>query len=434
MANSSTTDTAARRLFRAGLITMRSDGSLFSRRDGAMLVCNGRIRLVDTFDEPPAHDELVELDAVLLPGFADVHTHWVQHHVRGRFGGDVLQWLEQYILPEETTFADARVAQQRAQRFFNDTLQAGTVMGMAYSSVHPEALDIAMAETTGRWRLGNTLMDRLAPAQLLEWAVCDPHALEELALRYGRERYVLTPRFAPALSKGLLEQTGALARELGLWVQTHLSESVHEVALLHELFPEAQDYVDVYDQAGLVTARSVFGHGIHLSEREWRCLAQRGAWLAHCPSSNEALDSGRMDLEAARHFGVPFALGSDVAAGPSHSMLHVMQRFLAVHRAAGIPVEAPVALYHATLAGAQCLGWQHDLGSLEPDKRADFVAMPRPDGPWQPAGYLEELLRGSMTELEQRAQGIYLAGTLITASQAQHGSPGIGTNTKSLHG
>ena len=434
MANSSTTEQAVRRLFRAGFITMRSDGSLFSRRDAAILVHDGRIRLLDAFTDPPAHDELVELDAVLLPGFADVHTHWVQHHVRGRFGGDVLRWLEQHILPEEATFTDTRLAQQRAERFFNDTLQAGTVMGMAYSSVHPEALDIAMAETTGRWRLGNSLMDRLAPAQLLEKAVCDPHALEELALRYGRERYALTPRFAPAMSKGLLQHAGTLARELGLWVQTHLSESVHEVALLHDLFPEAQDYVDVYDQAGLVTARSVFGHGIHLSEREWRCLAQRGAWLAHCPSSNEALDSGRMDLEAARRFGVPFALGSDVAAGPSHSMLHVMQRFLAVHRAAGIPVTAPMALYHATLAGAQCLGWHNDLGSLEPGKRADFVAMPRPDGPWQPAGYLEELLRGSITELEQRAQGTYLAGTLIPPSPAQPDFPGIATHAQGLHG
>ena len=420
MANNSTTDATARRLFRAGLITMRSDGRLLALHDAAMLVHNGRILMVGDFDNPPPHDELVELDAVLLPGFADVHAHWVQHHVRGQFGGDVLEWLEKHILPEETTFGNARLAQQRAEQFFSDTLQAGTVMGMAYSSVHPAALDIALAETTGHWRLGNSLMDRLAPASLLEAAVCDLHVLEELALRYGRERYALTPRFAPAMSMGFLQQAGTLARELGLWVQTHLSESVHEVALLHELFPKALDYVDVYDQTGLVTSRSVFGHGIHLSEREWRCLAQRGAWLAHCPSSNEALDSGRMDLQAARHFGVPFALGSDVAAGPSHSMLHVMQRFLAVHRAAGVFLDTPEALYRATLAGAQCLGWQHDLGSLETGKRADFVAMPRPAGRWQAEGYLEELLTGSNAELEQRALGTYLAGRLVTHAQTQH--------------
>lgn len=419
MANNSTTNATTRRLFRAGLITMCSAGRLLALHDAAMLVHNGRIRMVGDFDNPPPHDELVELDAVLLPGFADVHTHWVQHHVRGRFGGDVLEWLEKYILPEEATFGEARLAQQRAEQFFSDTLQAGTVMGMAYSSVHPAALDIALAETTGRWRLGNSLMDRLAPPSLLDAAVCDLHVLEELALRYGRERYALTPRFAPAMSPGFLQQTGTLARELGLWVQTHLSESVHEVALLHELFPEALDYVDVYDQAGLVTSRSVFGHGIHLSEREWRCLAQKGAWLAHCPSSNEALDSGRMDLQAARRFGVPFALGSDVAAGPSHSMLHVMQRFLAVHRAAGVSLDASEALHRATLAGAQCLGWQHDLGSLETGKRADFVVMPRPAGHWQAEGYLEELLTGSSAELEQRALGTYLAGTLVTHSQAQ---------------
>lgn len=399
---------------------MLDEGNLYACRDGALLVHNGRIRSVGPFDDPPAHDELVELDAVLLPGFADVHTHWVQHHVRGHFGGDVLQWLDEYILPEEAAFADVHLAQHRAEQFFTDTLQAGTVMGMAYSSVHASALDIAMTETTGRWRLGNVLMDRLAPAPLLEAAVADPHALEELALRYGRDRYALTPRFAPAMSRDLLRLAGSLARELELWVQTHLSESVHEVALLHDLFPEAQDYVDIYDRVGLVTSRSVFGHGIHLSEREWRCLAQRGAWLAHCPSSNEALDSGRMDLEAAYRFGVPFALGSDVAAGPSHSMLHVMQRFLTVHRKAGLAPTASEALYRATLAGARCLGWHHDLGSLESGKRADFVAMPRPDGIWQPAGFLEDLLQGSIAQLECRAQGTYLAGTLVAHPQPQH--------------
>jgi guanine deaminase len=258
--------------------------------------------------------------------------------------------------------------------------------------------------------IGDAVMEVNAPETLTRASIRDIDGLDPLARELGPRRYALTPRFALNCSAPLMAALGAYARANGHLVQTHLSESPEEIREVRAAFPEAQDYTDVYDRAGLLGAHSVLGHCIHLSLREWRVLAARGAWVAHCPSSNEALDSGRMPLERVREHGIRWALASDVGAGPSHSMLHVMQRFLVQHRAAGVPLDAREALYRATLAGAECMGRAAEAGNFAPGKRADCVLLPRPEGPPQAVAWIEEWIRGGMGELETRPLGTCLQG------------------------
>lgn len=399
-------------IYRAGLLDPVSPGDWRFHEDGGLVVEDGRIAGVGDFDrlsvERPA--VVVELDGLVVPGFVDVHIHWVQHAVRGRFAGPLLRWIREHVWPEEARYGAPEFARQKAEAFFRDTVRAGTVLGMAYGSVHSEALDAAMDAMRGDWRVGNAITVDGAPDELTR---CSPRSLEaiaELASRYGPDRYALTPRFVLTCPEPLMTAMGRFARTHGYFVQTHLSESPEEVAEVQRAFPDAVDYTDVLDRCGLLFERTVLGHAIHLSDRERRCLAARGAWVAHCPSSNEALDSGRMDLERARQCGIRFALASDVGAGPSHSMLHVMQRFLAQHQAAGVEVTVREALYRATLAGAGCLGRGREAGSLAPGKRADFVLLPRVDGARSPEAWLEELLQGSPQELEARVLGTWIAG------------------------
>nr|WP_220349035.1 amidohydrolase family protein [Alkalilimnicola ehrlichii] len=266
-----------------------------------------------------------------------MHIHWVQHHVRGRFQVDLMEWLRQHIWPEETRFGDLSFARRHAAAFFADMLRAGTTMGMAYSSPHADALRIAADATHGDWLLGNSIMHKGAPEPLCEASPDNAEEVAPLLRQLGRDRYVITPRFALNCSAELMHELGHLAQTENAFVQTHLSESLNEIREVREAFPEAIDYTDVYDRAGLLTPRTVLGHCIHLSKRELACLAERRVWIAHCPSSNEALNSGRMDLEAIRRHRIRYALASDVGGGPSHSMLHVMQRFLKQHRDAGAP-------------------------------------------------------------------------------------------------
>lgn len=382
--------------------------------DAAVTVRDGHIAAVAPFgDHEPAGD-VIALDGVLLPGLVDTHIHWVQHHVRGQFRSDLLDWLHNHIWPEETALGSPATAQDHARRFFRDTARAGTTMGMAYSSAHSAALEPAFRAAVGDWLIGNVVMPSGASDILCSASVATADEVEALLAQYGTERYPITPRFALSCDSDLLAGLGGLAQRYRAWVQTHLAEAPAEVAAVCEAFPEALDYTDVYDRAGLLTPRTVLGHGIHLSERELQCIAARGSWIAHCPSSNEALGSGRMDLSALRRHGIPFVLGSDVGAGPSHSMLHVMQRFLSQHRQAGESVTATEALYRSTAAGASCLGRGKVAGRLAAGYRADFVLMPC-DGPPppDPESWLDELVSGDMAALEARPMGTWIAGQKV---------------------
>lgn len=399
-------------VFRAAIVNPLGPDEAQVWADGALRVRDGRIEAVGDFDAlaPRAGETLIELDGVLVPGFHDVHIHWVQHRVRGCFDAELMPWLRDHIWPEEARYADAALAAGAAREFFADTVRAGTVAGLCYSSPHPAAVRIAAREAQGDWAIGDAVMEVNAPAALMRASIRDIDELDPLARELGPRRYALTPRFALNCSAPLMAALGAYARANGHLVQTHLAESPGEIREVRAAFPDAQDYADVYDRAGLLGPMSVLGHCIHLSEREWRLLAARGCWVAHCPSSNEALDSGRMDLEAARRYGVRWALASDVGAGPSHSMLHVMQRFLDQHRAAGVAVAAREALYRATLAGAECMGRGAEAGNFAAGKRADFVLLPRPAGVPHVEGWVTAWTQGAAHDLEHRPLGACLAG------------------------
>ena len=407
-------------LFRAAILNPTGPHSWDFYPDGGLVIRNGLIEAIGAFDDVAGHWGLdpVILNGIILPGFADVHIHWVQHAVRGRFSKELMPWLRTHIWPEEARYADSDFAQEKARCFFSDLLSAGTVMGMAYSSPHIDATTYAYSAMRGDWMMGNTIMTSNAPGYLTQVSARVPADLLPLYATLGRAHYAVTPRFALNCTADELAALGAWSQSKGLYVQTHLAESVEEIREVKAMFPEAIDYTDIYDRAGLLGARTVLGHCIHMSEREWRCLKARRCWIAHCPSSNEALDSGRFDIGACRHYQIPFALATDVGAGPSHSMLHVMQRFLRQHRAAGISVDAQEALFRATLGGAQCMGRASHAGNLQVGKRGDFVLMPKSSGQTSLEAWLEELIDGNAADLENRPLDTWIAGRSV-----RHGTP-----------
>jgi guanine deaminase len=126
--------------------------------------------------------------------------------------------------------------------------------------------------------------------------------------------------------------------------------------------------------------RSIMAHCIHLSPDEIGLLSQRRTNIAFCPYSNRNLHSGTMPYRQLRTAGLNISLATDVAGGPSLSMLDQMQEAIA---AAQVPWSE--ALYLATLAGAKALGLADRIGNLDPGKDADFVVI---DGNSTQAVYL----------------------------------------------
>ena len=180
----------------------------------------------------------------------------------------------------------------------------------------------------------------------------------------------------------LLRESAALAASTGAYWQTHVSEDRGEIAEVARLFPEALDYVDVYDRAGGLGERTVLAHAVHLSDRELDRLVETGTRVAHCPLSNLFLASGVMPLGRYVEAGLSLGLGSDVAGGPDLSIFTVMRTgFYAqnARRVAGVE-QGPVlgrstGCGSARWPGREALGLGDVTGSLEAGKEADLIAV-----------------------------------------------------------
>jgi guanine deaminase len=296
-------------------------------------------------------------------------------------GGALLGWLERYTFPAERAFADPAHAKEAAGRFLNSLLANGTTTAMVFGSVHAESVDALFEEALARdMRLiaGKCLMDQ-GPEGLRDTARGGAEATQGLIRAWrgrGRLGYAVTPRFALGSSREQLDLAGRLlADNPDVWMQTHLSENAAEIEATRQAFPEATDYLDVYDRFGLVSDRSMFAHAIHLSDRELGRMGQARCACAFCPTSTLFLGSGLFDLQRALGFGVKVALGTDIGAGTSWSLLTTAAEAWKVGHLKGTTLDPLTALYMAGRGGAEALGLQDRIGSFEPGMEADFVVL-----------------------------------------------------------
>jgi guanine deaminase len=228
---------------------------------------------------------------------------------------------------------------------------------------------------------GKVMMDRNAPKYLTDTAqesYQDSKNLIEKWHRNQRLLYAVSPRFAPTSTPEQLKLAGKLLQEHpDVYLHTHLSENVNEVAWVKELFPECKGYLDVYDRAGLVGERSIFAHGVQLTNAEFQRLSEAKSTIAFCPTSNLFLGSGLFDIEQAKSIDFPVKVGlaTDVGAGTSLSMLQTANEAYKVAQLRQYSLSAFQALFLATLGGARALCLDDRLGNFEVGKEADFVVL-----------------------------------------------------------
>jgi len=327
----------------------------------------------------------------------DLHAHLPQvPNVGLGYALPLLDWLDRLTFPTERSWADPVVAERLAPAIFRAFAAAGTTTVLAYGVVYEAAMDAAFraAEAHGiRAILGKVMMDRrtydptIEPSTILERTLRESRSLAERwhGAAGGRLGYAVTPRFAISCTAELLRASAALATDLGCWWQSHVSEDRAEIAEVARLFPDARDYLDVYDRAGALGPRSVLAHAIHLTPREAARLAETGTRVAHCPTSNLFIGAGVMPLADRLAAGIQVGLGSDVSGGAELSMFGVMRAAAYAQQArralAGDHGDDRAALGPldwlrlATLDGARALGLDAEIGSIEVGKDADLIAV-----------------------------------------------------------
>jgi guanine deaminase len=321
------------------------------------------------------------LPGLIVPGFVDCHVHYPQIDRIAAYGEQLLDWLDRHIYPAESAFADYAHAAATAAFFVDELLRNGTTTALVFATVHAHSVDALFAAALARdMRIvsGKVLMD-LGPTHLHDTPESGRADSEALIARWrgrGRLGYAVTPRFALTSSDAQLAGAGdLLAAHPDALMHTHIAENRSEVVAVAGRFPEAADYLDAYDRFGLVGPRSVFAHGIHLEDRALGRMAQAGAGIAFCPSSNLFLGSGLFDLARVAGHGAKVGIGTDVGAGTSFSILATLGEAYKVCQMRGTSLDPFRALHLATAGGARLLGLADRIGALEPGQEADFVVL-----------------------------------------------------------
>lgn len=371
-------------------------GVLRGRRDGAVIVENGRIAAVGDFEELRRSPRAAQVrwadsgNVAVFPGLIDCHTHLPQYPAVARGQDALLPWLRENIFPIEREFTGPK-AREEAPRFFHELARHGTTTAMVYAAIYEDSCDVGFeaAERSGlRVILGKMMMDlgsygTLQPKKILSVSLLESERLcrKWHGAAQGRLEYAFSPRFAVTCSEKLMRSAAELATQFGAYIQTHLAENREEIEKVRNLYMSARDYTDVYEHAGLLTPKTMLGHCIHLQPREIQAIAAARAAVAHCPTSNLYLGSGLIHLDRIRAAGIPVGLGSDVAAGPELNMWQVMRAAVEVQRLRTFyepevrPLRVTEAFHLATAGGARALGKSAAIGTLDVGKEADLLVV-----------------------------------------------------------
>ena len=226
---------------------------------------------------------------VVLPGMVDLHAHLPQLPNAGLGAGlDLLDLARAIHLPARARLRRRRRPRSSRPRRGAPSRPPGTTTALVYGAVYEASLDATFraAEAHGiRAIVGKVMMDRITYDPTIDpgrdprpepGRVGATSSSAGTGAADGRLGYAVTPRFAVSCTAELLRESASLARATGACWQTHLSEDRGEIAEVTRLFPDALDYVDVYDRAGGLGSRTVLAHAVHLSDRELDRLVEAG--------------------------------------------------------------------------------------------------------------------------------------------------------------
>lgn len=355
--------------------------------DGILVIENGKV--LDLNDAElilknyPEDIAVINYSGKLItPGLIDAHIHYPQTDIIASYGEQLLDWLNQYAFPAETKYHDKQYALTSSKFFLSELLANGTTTAMVFGTVHSasvEAFFEASSELNTRMICGKVMMDREAPQDLCDTAENSYKESKDLINAWhgrGRQLYAITPRFAVTSSPQQLDSAGRLLAEYPhVYLQSHISENIQEISEVKKHYRSADNYVDVYHQHGLLGAKTILAHGIHLLPEEHQTLHQTQSKICFCPTSNLFLGSGLLDLKALTEAGVEMAIGTDVGGGTSFSMLKTLHEAYKVCQLQGYALNPFKSFYMATLGNARALQLGDKIGCFQQGHEADFIVL-----------------------------------------------------------
>lgn len=348
----------------------------------AVLVENGTVLAIVPQTEIPAYaQDWAVVDCqnhALIPGMVNLHTHASMNLLRG-YADDIalMPWLQQHIWPAEKQWVNQPFVYDGSLLACAEMLSSGvTTFNDMY--FFPQATIEAALRSGMRATIGLTVLE--FPTNYASSAAEYIRVGTDVRDQYKHEtsiQFAFAPHAPYTVSDKTFEQIVTLSEQLNLGIHTHLHETKAEIVQSLNAFgvrPLAR-----LQALGVIGPNTVLAHGVHLETAELEQLSTFGAHIAHCPSSNLKLASGIAPVAAALRQAVNVGIGTDGAA--SNNRLDMWQEMRTAALLAKVAddnaasVSAYTALAMATIHGAQALGLQDQIGSIEAGKQADLVAV-----------------------------------------------------------
>jgi len=364
------------------VITMNQSYDVFP--DGAIAVKGNAITAVGSRQAITAAysaAETIECSGqIVMPGLINAHTHVPMTLLRGLADDLRLDvWLMGYMMPVEREFVSPEFCYYGTLLACAEMIRSGTTC-FADMYYHEAEIARATAEVGMRAVLGQTILKFPSP---------DATSYED-SLAYTRQfiadwkgHPLITPAVAPHAPYTNTEETlracTALAREHDVPLLTHIAETRLEVEESRREYDMA--VVPRVERLGLLEAKVLAAHCVHIDTDEMRIFHEHGTRVAHNPSSNLKLASGFAPVQEMLNRGLVVGIGTDGTA--SNNDLDMFDEIrLAAFLAKGVtsdPTALParVALAMATRMGAEALFLGEITGSLETGKRADIIILDR---------------------------------------------------------
>ena len=313
---------------------------------------------------------------ILMPGLVNAHTHVPMTLLRGLADDLRLDvWLMGYMMPVEREFVNPEFVKLGTSLGCAEFIRSGVT---AFCDMYYFEEDVAKATADAGLRAvcAQTVLKFSSP-DADSWE--DSLALARDFIERWKGHPLIIPSVAPhapyTCTDEILRATADLAVEFDVPLHTHLAETALERENLRN--EQGMPVIPYVKKQGLLEAKVIAAHCVHIDLGEMRTLLHAGAGVAHNPSSNLKLASGFAPVTKMLEVGLNVGIGTD---GPASN--NDLDMFEEVRLASFIAkavsndptaVPAPLALAMATRIGAQALHIGHLIGSLEPGKRADLI-------------------------------------------------------------
>lgn len=353
--------------------------------NGWLLVRDGLIDAMGAGEDdlPEAEHRVDVSGGLLMPGWIHTHLHLCQTLFRGAAEDlPLLPWLRTFIWPMEAAHTPETL-RVSARLSIAELLRTGTVGFMSMETVRHT--DVVVDEVMQSGLFGcvcHCLMDETAGVESLATPinealdVCDQCC--EQVRGSDRVEIGVAPRFVLSCSESNMKKAGEYARDRGLILHTHASEQMEEIELVQHRTGKRN--IEYLHEIGLTGPDVGLAHCVHTDETERKILQETQTRVLHCPSANMKLGSGVAPIPEYLESGIHVSIGADGAPCNNRFDMFMELREAALmqslRRGPGA-LSAEQAVLLGTQGGAEALGWDKQLGSLEPGKSASFMVIDR---------------------------------------------------------